>query len=120
MPWERVQIRREEDGLSPKELEAMSQKIHDASGQLVHDNQELLQKEQRLRLLLLGANHHSPGPKRDLSHEVNKAEWRINEQTLKDDIRGLYEKLTGLDKKSLSEQRRYSLIDAVSAPKLPQ
>ncbi|XP_023393261.1 CAP-Gly domain-containing linker protein 2 [Pteropus vampyrus] len=71
-----------------------------------------------LRVLLLEANRHSPGPERDLSREVHKAEWRIKEQKLKDDIRGLREKLTGLDReKSLSDQRRYSLIDP-SAPEL--
>lgn len=46
--------------------------------------------------MLLEANRHSPGPERDLSREVHKAEWRIKEQKLKDDIRGLREKLTGL------------------------
>ncbi|XP_035313064.1 CAP-Gly domain-containing linker protein 2 isoform X1 [Cricetulus griseus] len=104
------------------ELEAVSRKTYDASGQLVHISQELLQKERslnELRVLLLEANRHSPGPERDLSREVHKAEWRIKEQKLKDDIRGLREKLTGLDKeKSLSEQRRYSLIDPASAPEL--
>lgn len=104
------------------ELEAASRKTHDASGQLVHISQELLQKERslnELRVLLLEANRHSPGPERDLSREVHKAEWRIKEQKLKDDIRGLREKLAGLDKeKSLSEQRRYSLIDPASAPEL--
>lgn len=49
-----------------------------------------------LRVLLLEASRHSPGPERDLSREVHKAEWRIKEQKLKDDIRGLREKLTGL------------------------
>lgn len=49
-----------------------------------------------LRVLLLEANRHSPGPERDLSREVHKAEWRIKEQKLKDDIRGLREQLTGL------------------------
>lgn len=49
-----------------------------------------------LRVLLLEANRHSPGPERDLSREVHKAEWRIKEQKLKDDIRSLREKLTGL------------------------
>lgn len=49
-----------------------------------------------LRVLLLEANRHSPGPERDLSREVHKAEWRVKEQKLKDDIRGLREKLTGL------------------------
>lgn len=103
------------------ELEAVSRKTHDASGQLVHISRELLQKERslnELRVLLLEANRHSPGPERDLSREVHKAEWRIKEQKLKDDIRGLREKLTGLDKKSMSEQRRYSLIDPASAPEL--
>lgn len=103
------------------ELEAVSRKTHDASGQLVLISQELLRKERslnELRVLLLEASRHSPGPERDLSREVHKAEWRIKEQKLKDDIRGLREKLTGLDKeKSLSDQRRYSLIDP-SAPEL--
>uniref|UniRef100_A0A2K6B2B1 CAP-Gly domain containing linker protein 2 n=1 Tax=Macaca nemestrina TaxID=9545 RepID=A0A2K6B2B1_MACNE len=92
-----------------------------ASGQLVLISQSLLRKESlnELRVLLLEANRHSPGPERDLSREVHKAEWRIKEQKLKDDIRGLREKLTGLDKeKSLSDQRRYSLIDPSSAPEL--
>uniref|UniRef100_A0A8D0PXW2 CAP-Gly domain-containing protein n=1 Tax=Sus scrofa TaxID=9823 RepID=A0A8D0PXW2_PIG len=101
------------------ELEAVSRKTHDASGQLVLISQELLRKERslnELRVLLLEANRHSPGPERDLSREVHKAEWRIKEQKLKDDIRGLREKLTGLDKeKSLSDQRRYSLIDPSSS-----
>ncbi|KAJ1067963.1 hypothetical protein K5549_021122, partial [Capra hircus] len=106
------------------ELEAVSRKTHDASGQLVLISQELLRKERslnELRVLLLEANRHSPGPERDLSREVHKAEWRIKEQKLKDDIRSLREKLTGLDKeKSLSDQRRYSLIDPSSsaAPEL--
>ncbi|XP_032728303.1 CAP-Gly domain-containing linker protein 2 isoform X1 [Lontra canadensis] len=104
------------------ELEAVSRKTHDASGQLVLISQELLRKERslnELRVLLLEANRHSPGPERDLSREVHKAEWRIKEQKLKDDIRGLREKLTGLDKeKSLVDQRRYSLIDPASAPEL--
>ncbi|XP_024907284.1 CAP-Gly domain-containing linker protein 2 isoform X1 [Pteropus alecto] len=103
------------------ELETVSRKTHDASGQLVLISQELLRKERslnELRVLLLEANRHSPGPERDLSREVHKAEWRIKEQKLKDDIRGLREKLTGLDReKSLSDQRRYSLIDP-SAPEL--
>ncbi|XP_011850628.1 PREDICTED: CAP-Gly domain-containing linker protein 2 [Mandrillus leucophaeus] len=104
------------------ELETVSRKTHDASGQLVLISQELLRKERslnELRVLLLEANRHSLGPERDLSREVHKAEWRIKEQKLKDDIRGLREKLTGLDKeKSLSDQRRYSLIDPSSAPEL--
>uniref|UniRef100_A0A5F9CDH9 CAP-Gly domain containing linker protein 2 n=1 Tax=Oryctolagus cuniculus TaxID=9986 RepID=A0A5F9CDH9_RABIT len=101
------------------ELEAVSRKTHDASGQLVLISQELLKKERslnELRVLLLEANRHSPGPERDLSREVHKAEWRLKEQKLKDDIRGLREKLTGLDKeRSLAEQRRHSLIDPASS-----
>ncbi|KAK7829215.1 hypothetical protein U0070_012686 [Myodes glareolus] len=115
-------LRAQEKRRLEAELEAVSRKTHDASGQLVHISQELLRKERslnELRVLLLEANRHSPGPERDLSREVHKAEWRIKEQKLKDDIRGLREKLTGLDKeKSLSEQRRYSLIDPASAPEL--
>uniref|UniRef100_A0A8C6IVQ5 Uncharacterized protein n=1 Tax=Melopsittacus undulatus TaxID=13146 RepID=A0A8C6IVQ5_MELUD len=100
------------------ELEALTKKTHDASGQLVLISQELLKKERslnELRALLLEANRHSPGPERDLSREVHKAEWRLKEQKLKDDIKGLREKLVVLDKeKSVSDQRRYSLIDPSS------
>ncbi|XP_060114878.1 CAP-Gly domain-containing linker protein 2 isoform X2 [Heteronotia binoei] len=100
------------------ELETVSKKTHDASGQLVLISQELLKKERslnELRALLLEANRHSPGPERDLSREVHKAEWRLKEQKLKDDIKGLREKLIILDKeKSVTDQRRYSLIDPSS------
>lgn len=100
------------------ELEALTKKTHDASGQLVLISQELLKKERslnELRALLLEANRHSPGPERDLSREVHKAEWRLKEQKLKDDIKGLREKLVVLDKeKAVTEQRRYSLIDPSS------
>ncbi|XP_030919645.1 CAP-Gly domain-containing linker protein 2 isoform X1 [Geospiza fortis] len=100
------------------ELEALTKKTHDASGQLVLISQELLKKERslnELRALLLEANRHSPGPERDLSREVHKAEWRLKEQKLKDDIKGLREKLVVLDKeKAAPEQRRFSLIDPSS------
>uniref|UniRef100_A0A8C0FCW0 CAP-Gly domain containing linker protein 2 n=1 Tax=Bubo bubo TaxID=30461 RepID=A0A8C0FCW0_BUBBB len=100
------------------ELESLTKKTHDASGQLVLISQELLKKERslnELRVLLLEANRHSPGPERDLSREVHKAEWRLKEQKLKDDIKGLREKLVVLDKeKSVTDQRRYSLIDPSS------
>ncbi|XP_039561711.1 CAP-Gly domain-containing linker protein 2 isoform X2 [Passer montanus] len=100
------------------ELEALTKKTHDASGQLVLISQELLKKERslnELRALLLEANRHSPGPERDLSREVHKAEWRLKEQKLKDDIKGLREKLVVLDReKAAPEQRRYSLIDPSS------
>uniref|UniRef100_A0A8C3XS35 CAP-Gly domain containing linker protein 2 n=1 Tax=Chelydra serpentina TaxID=8475 RepID=A0A8C3XS35_CHESE len=100
------------------DLETLSRKTHDASGQLVLISQELLKKERslnELRALLLEANRHSPGPERDLSREVHKAEWRLKEQKLKDDIKGLREKLIVLDKEKLvTDQRRYSLIDPSS------
>lgn len=101
----------------------MSRRTHDASGQLLVISQELLRKERslnELRVLLLEANRHSPGPERDLSREVHKAEWRLKEQKLKDDIRGLREKLSGLDRdrdRDL-EQRRHSLVDPAAAPEL--
>ncbi|XP_030318306.1 CAP-Gly domain-containing linker protein 2 [Calypte anna] len=104
------------------ELESLTKKTHDASGQLVLISQELLKKERslnELRALLLEANRHSPGPERDLSREVHKAEWRLKEQKLKDDIKGLREKLVVLDKeKSIPDQRRYSLIDPSSESEL--
>ncbi|KAM6466342.1 CAP-Gly domain-containing linker protein 2 isoform 1-T1 [Liasis olivaceus] len=100
------------------DLETVSRKTHDASGQLVLISQELLKKERslnELRALLMEANRHSPGPERDLSREVHKAEWRLKEQKLKDDIKGLREKLIILDKeKAVTDQRRYSLIDPSS------
>ncbi|XP_064424871.1 CAP-Gly domain-containing linker protein 2 [Latimeria chalumnae] len=100
------------------ELEAFSRKSHDASGQLVVISQELLKKERslnELRALLMEANRHSPGPERDLSREVHKAEWRLKEQKLQEDIGALREKLIVLDKeKSVPDQRRYSLIDPMA------
>ncbi|XP_023570077.1 CAP-Gly domain-containing linker protein 2 [Octodon degus] len=105
------------------ELEAVSRRTHDASGQLLLISQELLRKERslnELRVLLLESTRHAQGPERELSREVHKAEWRLKEQKLKDDIRGLREKLTGLDKEKDKgpEQRRYSLIDPAAAPEL--
>ncbi|KAG9492580.1 hypothetical protein GDO78_000856 [Eleutherodactylus coqui] len=97
------------------ELEAFSRKSHDATGQFVLISQELLKKERslnELRALLLEANRHSPGPEKDLSREVHKADWRSKEQKLKEEIKALREKLMVLDKeKSGADQRRYSLID---------
>ncbi|KAM5180242.1 CAP-Gly domain-containing linker protein 2 [Mantella aurantiaca] len=97
------------------ELETFSRKSHDASGQFVLISQDLLKKERslnELRALLLEATRHSPGPEKDLSREVHKADWRSKEQKLKDEIKVLREKLMALDKeKSVTDQRRYSLID---------
>ncbi|XP_040192637.1 CAP-Gly domain-containing linker protein 2 isoform X2 [Rana temporaria] len=97
------------------ELEAFSRKSHDASGQFVIISQDLLKKERslnELRALLLEATRHSPGPEKDLSREVHKADWRSKEQKLKEEINVLRDKLTAFDKeKSGKDQRRYSLID---------
>ncbi|XP_067866279.1 LOW QUALITY PROTEIN: CAP-Gly domain-containing linker protein 2 [Heterodontus francisci] len=78
------------------ELEVLTRKSHDASGQLVLISQELLKKERNLnelRSLLLETNRHSCGGEKDLSREVHKAEWRMKEQKLQEDIRVLREKL---------------------------
>ncbi|XP_041438207.1 CAP-Gly domain-containing linker protein 2 isoform X2 [Xenopus laevis] len=97
------------------ELEAFCRKSHDSSGQFVMISQDLLKKERNLnelRALLLEANRRSPGPEKDLSREVHKADWRSKEQKLKEEIKILRDKLIIVDKeKPGSEQRRYSLID---------
>ncbi|XP_075446091.1 CAP-Gly domain-containing linker protein 2 isoform X2 [Ascaphus truei] len=101
------------------ELEALSRKSHDSSGQFVMISQDVLKKERNLndlRVLLLESNRHSPGPEKDLSREVHRADWRLKEQKLKDEIRVLRETLMIMDKeRSVSDQRRYSLIDPSTA-----
>ncbi|KAI1903718.1 hypothetical protein AGOR_G00030110 [Albula goreensis] len=98
------------------DLESMTKKSHDASGQLVLISQELLKKEKslnELRVLLLDSPRHSPGLDRDLSREVHKAEWRQKEQKLQDDIKTLREKLLLLGReRSSPDHRRYSMLDA--------
>ncbi|KAK3527373.1 hypothetical protein QTP86_021912, partial [Hemibagrus guttatus] len=98
------------------ELEVITKKSHDASGQLVIISQELLKKERslnELRVLLLDSPRHSPGMDRDLSREVHKAEWRMKEQKLQDDIKSLREKLLLLGHERLSpEHRRFSMMEA--------
>ncbi|KAI4902073.1 hypothetical protein NFI96_033535 [Prochilodus magdalenae] len=97
------------------ELESMTKKSHDASGQLVIISQELLKKERslnELRVLLLDSPRHSPGVDRDLSREVHKAEWKMKEQKLQDDIKSLREKLLLLGReKSSPDHRRYSMME---------
>ena len=44
-------------------------------------------------MLLLDSPRHSPGLDRDLGREVHKAEWKVKEQKLQDDIKTLREKL---------------------------
>uniref|UniRef100_A0A673X921 CAP-Gly domain containing linker protein 2 n=1 Tax=Salmo trutta TaxID=8032 RepID=A0A673X921_SALTR len=98
------------------DLECMTKKSHDASGQLVVISQELLKKERslnELRVLLLDSPRHSPGLDRDLSREVHKAEWRVKEQKLQDDIKTLRDKLLllGRERGSSPDHRRYSMLD---------
>uniref|UniRef100_A0A8C8HNF1 CAP-Gly domain-containing protein n=1 Tax=Oncorhynchus tshawytscha TaxID=74940 RepID=A0A8C8HNF1_ONCTS len=98
------------------DLECMTKKSHDASGQLLVISQELLKKERslnELRVLLLDSPRHSPGLDRDLSREVHKAEWRVKEQKLQDDIKTLRDKLLllGRERGSSPDHRRYSMLD---------
>ncbi|XP_067113221.1 CAP-Gly domain-containing linker protein 2 isoform X3 [Osmerus mordax] len=97
------------------DLDSMTKKSHDASGQLVIISQELLKKERslnELRVLLLDSPRHSPGLDRDLGREVHKAEWRVKEQKLQDDIKTLREKLLLLGRDRASpDHRRYSMLD---------
>uniref|UniRef100_A0A8C2AEA0 CAP-GLY domain containing linker protein 2 n=1 Tax=Cyprinus carpio TaxID=7962 RepID=A0A8C2AEA0_CYPCA len=109
------------DGLVTKktrleaELESMTKKSHDASGQLVVISQELLKKERNLnelRVLLLESPRHSAGVDWELSREVHRAEWRMKEQKLQDDIKTLREKLLLLGReRSSPDHRRYSMMD---------
>nr|XP_046267742.1 CAP-Gly domain-containing linker protein 2 isoform X2 [Scatophagus argus] len=97
------------------ELESMTRKSHDASGQLVHISQELLKKERslnELRVLLLESHRHSRDMEKDLNRETHKAEWRVKEQKLQDDIKSLREKLLLLGReRSSPDHRRYSMLD---------
>ncbi|XP_072303067.1 CAP-Gly domain-containing linker protein 2 isoform X2 [Eucyclogobius newberryi] len=90
------------------ELDAMTRKSHDASGQLVSISQELLKKERslnELRVLLL-ESHRPPREERD----VCRAEWKVKEQKLQDDIKSLREKLLLLgQQRSSPDHRRYSM-----------
>ncbi|XP_034540285.1 CAP-Gly domain-containing linker protein 2 isoform X2 [Notolabrus celidotus] len=97
------------------ELESMTKKSHDASGQLVHISQELLKKERslnELRVLLLESHRHSRDMDKDLNREVHKAEWKVKEQKLQEDIKTLREKLLLLGRERCSpDHRRYSMLD---------
>lgn len=92
------------------ELDSMSRKSHDASGQLVSISQELLKKERslnELRVLLLESHR----PSRE-EREVCKSEWKVKEQKLQDDIKSLREKLLLLgQQRSSPDHRRYSMLD---------
>uniref|UniRef100_A0A3B3E3G8 CAP-GLY domain containing linker protein 2 n=1 Tax=Oryzias melastigma TaxID=30732 RepID=A0A3B3E3G8_ORYME len=100
------------------ELESMTKKSHDASGQLVSISQELLKKEKslnELRVLLLESHRHSRDMEKDLNREVHKAEWKIKEQKLQDDIKTLREKLLVLGRERASpDHRRHSMLDPMA------
>ncbi|CAL8364506.1 unnamed protein product [Lota lota] len=101
------------------DLESMTKKSHDASGQLVVISQELLKKERslnELRVLLLDSHRHSRDMERDLERdlgrEVHKAEWRVKEQKLQEDIKTLRDKLLLLGREHSSpDHRRFSMLD---------
>ncbi|XP_058483334.1 CAP-Gly domain-containing linker protein 2 isoform X2 [Solea solea] len=97
------------------ELETMTRKSHDASGQLVSISQDLLKKERslnELRVLLLESHRHSRDMEKDLNREVRKAEWKVKEQKLQDDIKTLREKLLLLGQERASpDHRRHSMLD---------
>ncbi|MEQ2261705.1 hypothetical protein XENORESO_014460, partial [Xenotaenia resolanae] len=65
-----------------------------------------------LRVLLLDSHRHSRDMEKDLSREVHKAEWKVKEQKLQDDIQTLREKLLLLGReRSSPDHRRYSMLD---------
>uniref|UniRef100_A0A3Q4MT35 CAP-GLY domain containing linker protein 2 n=1 Tax=Neolamprologus brichardi TaxID=32507 RepID=A0A3Q4MT35_NEOBR len=65
-----------------------------------------------LRVLLLESHRHSRDMDKDLSREVHKAEWKVKEQKLQDDIKTLREKLLLLGReRSSPDHRRYSMLD---------
>ncbi|KAM9781053.1 CAP-Gly domain-containing linker protein 2 isoform 2-T3 [Syngnathus typhle] len=97
------------------ELESMTRKSHDASGQLLSISQELLKKEgnlNELRVLLLESRRHSREMDKDLNREMRKAEWKVKEQKLQDDIKTLRDKLLVLGRETFSpDHRRHSMLD---------
>ncbi|XP_037125353.1 CAP-Gly domain-containing linker protein 2 isoform X2 [Syngnathus acus] len=97
------------------ELESMTRKSHDASGQLLSISQELLKKEgnlNELRVLLLESRRHSREMDKDLNREMRKAEWKVKEQKLQDDIKTLRDKLLVLGRERFSpDHRRHSMLD---------
>lgn len=53
----------------------------------------LLRSLNELRVLLLESHRHSRDMEKDLNRDVRKAEWKVKEQKLQDDIKSLREKL---------------------------
>lgn len=53
----------------------------------------VLRSLNELRVLLLESHRHSRDMEKDLSRDVRKAEWKVKEQKLQDDIKSLREKL---------------------------
>uniref|UniRef100_A0AAY4DEP6 CAP-Gly domain-containing protein n=1 Tax=Denticeps clupeoides TaxID=299321 RepID=A0AAY4DEP6_9TELE len=103
------------------DLDAITKKSHDASGQLVVISQELLKKERNLnelRVLLLDSSRSPGGMDRgvDLNRDVHRAEWRVKEQKLQDDIKTLRDKLLLLGReRSSPDHRRYSMMDPAAS-----
>ncbi|XP_007894635.1 CAP-Gly domain-containing linker protein 2 isoform X3 [Callorhinchus milii] len=107
----RAEMLGREKGRLEGELESLARKSHDASGQLVIISQELLKKESNLnelRSLLLETSRQPGAGERELSREVHKAEWRLKEQKLQEDIKVLREKLQvlGTEKFKPDQKRR--------------
>lgn len=70
-----------------------------------------------LRVLLLESHRHSRDMEKDLNRDVRKAEWKVKEQKLQDDIKSLREKLLLLVRRrsvSLSTCRRSLCLVSLS------
>lgn len=69
-----------------------------------------------LRVLLLESHRHSRDMEKDLNREVHKAEWKVKEQKLQDDIKSLREKLLLLVRTRLAVYASSHLLHAYSSP----
>lgn len=64
-------------------------------------------------MLLLESHRHSRDMEKDLTREVHKAEWKVKEQKLQEDIKTLREKLL------LLVRRRSSAVQHVHSSSFP-
>lgn len=69
-----------------------------------------------LRVLLLESHRHSRDMEKDLNREVHKAEWKVKEQKLQDDIKSLREKLLLLVRTRLAVYTSSYFLHAYSSP----
>lgn len=69
-----------------------------------------------LRVLLLESHRHSRDMEKDLNREVHKAEWKVKEQKLQDDIKSLREKLLLLVRTRLAVYTPSHLLHVYSSP----